>query len=169
MSAWGVLVFENNRHRLVKDELERLGFQYFLPVYESLSVVHGRHVRTHRPLLGRYLFFIISDAWRLLFSLRGVEGVMLSASNDFLVPALACSKQVEYLQSQCVNNIYRSAYDRLSGRFVYGQRVRPKHGPFEFKVGRFDGYAGKKKYAAMFDVFGREQRIVFSRGELVAV
>lgn len=167
---WGVLVAENQRHRILKESLDAESVEYFLPMVETTSVVRGRHVRSYHPLFGRYVFVALNDLWQRMLSLRGVAGILLTpdTEGEYPAPALACPKQIEYIKTQCVNNIYRSTDDKVRGGFVYGQHVRPKEGPLEWHVGAYDGRAGKNKYAALFNIFGREQRVIFKRGDLIA-
>lgn len=169
-NQWGVLVTQNQRHRVVKEALKNEGFEYFLPLIETASVQRGRHVRTYHPLLGRYVLVALTDLWQRMLKLRGVAGMMFTyeLESEYPTPALVSQTEIEYLRAQCVNNVYRATDEKVRGGFVYGQRVRPKEGPLEWHVGLYDGYAGKKKYAALFNIFGREQRVVFSKGDLIA-
>lgn len=169
-SSWGVLVTENQRHRVVKEVLDQEGIEYFLPLIETKTVARGRHVRSYHPLLGRYVLVVLTDLWQRMLDFRGVAGMLLAyeKESEYPVPALVDPNEIEYLKSQCVNNVYRAADETVLGGFIYGQRVRPKTGPLEWHVGMYDGYAGKKKYAALFNIFGREQRVLFSKGDLIA-
>ncbi len=165
MSDWGVALAQPQRHRLATDSLRELGVEYFLPKIERMAVVNGRHYRHKSPLLGRYIPFIITDYWRAILSLRGISGMLLNAEKD--QPALVKEDQIEAIKAICVNGVYREPIVEAAP-LVYGQRVTPKTGPLHSHVGRYDGRKGKKREAALFMLFGREQRITFKKGELVA-
>jgi len=52
--------------------------------------------------------------------------------------------------------------------FNYGDKVIPKQGPLAGHVGTFDK-STQRGDSALFVLFGREQRVMFKAGELVAV
>jgi transcription antitermination factor NusG len=73
---------------------------------------------------------------------------------------------MEHLRSLCDGDIFRKTEVEKSG-FRYGQKVTPQTGPFAFHVGRYEGKT-KRHETALFVLFGREQKVKFKRGELVA-
>jgi len=115
-----------------------------------------------RPLLGRYIFFIITDIWRTLAHLRGVAGMLMDAEKTF--PAKIEDGTLETFRAYCA---CPKAVEARKG-FVYGQRVAPQTGPLAYHVGSYDGVASRHREAAVFNLFGREQRIVFKSGDLIA-
>lgn len=137
-------------------------------------------------MLGRYVLVVIGVGWQMLRSLRGVSGVLLEpearemVDGEFrgeipesskMVPALVDERVVERIRSECVNNIWVNPESKpVSGRsFVYGQKVFAVKGPFAGHSGTYDSKARKGRDAALFTLFGREQRILFNSGELTAV
>ncbi len=163
LQHWGVIVSQPQRHRVAASSLAAEDFQFSIPQIEKLSVEHGRHVRKRYPLFGRYILVVINDFWQRLVHLRGVSGMLLTASGE---PALVSNRKIEEINAMCVNGVYREP--EIITQFVYGQKVRPKQGPLVSQVGLYDCRLGKKKEAALFWLFGRQQRVVFRRGELIA-
>ena len=161
--SWGVLLSQHQRHKLVESGLTDAGVGYYLPFAIETKIISGRHVRTKRPLLGRYIFFIITDIWKTLAHLRGVSGMLMDAEKTF--PAKVDSKALESFRSFCA-----LPKDNVAVRkgFVYGQRVAPQTGPLAYHVGSYDGPASRHREAAVFNLFGREQRVVFKSGDLIA-
>ena len=136
-----------------------------MPMIENISVVSGRHVRKLSPLLGRYVLFAIDECWKSIARLRGVAGLMLTTDYQ---PAVVDHEQLMKLRSVCVNGIYNQQVVETGRGFVYGQRVTPQSGPLAFHVGRYDGRASKNREAAVFNLFGREQKLFFKAGDLLA-
>lgn len=165
-SSWGVLVAQRQRYRRVSETLLSIGVDHFIPLIETLLIVHGRHVREQRPLLGDYIPVAISSGWRSWMRIRGVRGMML---NELGFPAQVLPIEMDRLHEMCPNNIYHSS-ETVSGGFEYGQRVTPAAGPLVYQTGRYEGRANKRgDHAALFILFGREQRVVFKNGDLIAV
>lgn len=164
-SYWGVLLSQHQKHKLVKDSLSDSGIHYFLPFIEDTQVVNGRHAHRMRPLLGRYVLFIINELWKNIPQLRGVAGLMMNVDKNY--PAVVDDGALDAIRSMCIGDIYSPIAATKQG-FFYGQRVTPKDGPLAYHVGRYDGGASKHRDAALFNIFGREQRVVFKAGELIA-
>jgi Transcription termination factor nusG len=164
--AWGVLLAKQQKHALVVIGLSACGVEYFLPVVENTFIINGRHVHRKHPLLGRYILFVIDELWKNLSRLRGVAGIILNVEK--LYPARVDDKALDAIRAMCVDNVYSPRAVASSCGFVYGQRVTSEHGPLAYKVGRYDGAASRHREVAMFNLFGREQRIVFKAGELIA-
>lgn len=164
-SHWGVLVAQRHSIGAVDDALTIRGVDHFIPLIETLLIVRGRHVREQRPMLGDYIPIAIDAAWKSLIRLRGVAGILL---NEIGFPAQVMPTEMLRLHDMCDDCVYRSTM--IDESFAYGQRVTPKDGPFVYYTGRYDGKANKRgDDAALFLCFGREQRVVFKPGDLLAV
>lgn len=117
-------------------------------------------------MLGDYIPIAIDAAWKSLIRLRGVAGILL---NEIGFPAQVLPHEMNRLHAMCDDCVYRSTLQEDEG-FAYGQRVTPRDGPFVYYTGRYDGKANRRgDEAALFLCFGREQRVVFKSGELLAV
>lgn len=160
-SSWGVLVAQHQRHALVSKALTELGNDHFIPIIETLSIDHGRHIRGRRPLLGDYIPFAVSSIWKSLMRIRGVRGILL---NDLGFPAQVMPKEMEQLRSICAD-----AHNFVTRGFEYGQRVSPRDGPFNYHIGRYDHKNKRGEDVALFQLFGQEQRVMFKAGDLLAV
>lgn len=164
--SWGVLLAQHQRHKMVIEGLTDCQVQHFLPMVEDTIIINGRHVHKQRPLLGRYILFAINDIWKKLASLRGVSGMLLDA--DKLFPAQVEDAALDAIRSMCVDNVYSPCAVESRNGFFYGQRVTIETGPMAYHIGRYDGHASKNRDAALFNLFGREQRVTFKTGELIA-
>lgn len=167
MQDWGVIIVQPQRHKLVADELTQNNFEFFLPKERSRAVVSGRRVETTRPLLGRYVLVVINSAWRALIALRGVASMIMDRSCPVPQPLLVCPKEVDYIRAQCDGSIVRASENVVSG-FTYGDKVMPKSGPFMHSVGSYESAFGKHREVATFVLFGKERKLTFKSGELIA-
>ena len=171
-TSWGVLVATFPAHvGKIEDALRDRGVDHFVPRIETLLISNGRHVREARPLLGEYVPFAVTGIWRQLLGIKCVQGILLNTLN---FPAQVLPSEMDRLRGMCSpDGMYRSASAPEAGGFEYGQRVSPKSADhfFSCQVGRYDGKVGKKGRgdAALFLLFGRDTRVVFNRGDLVAV
>lgn len=163
-SSWGVIVAEHRRVMLVDEALTVRGIDHFIPLEEKLQVIRGRHVREFQPFLGNYILIAISAAWSSLLSVRGVAGMLL---NEIGIPAQVLPSEMERMRAMCDGNIVRASSQKIKNGFEYGERVTLESGPFAFHVGRYDRKT-RRGDAALFFMFGREQRVLFKAGELKA-
>ena len=158
---WGCLVVQPYAHRRVSKSLAALDVEHFIPMVE---VIRGhRRRRELHPLLGEYIPISITSIWRAVQRIRGVAGYLM---NETDTPAPILPHELQRLRDACDGDVYRVATADKSG-FYYGQKVTPVDGPFMHHVGRYDS-ATKRGESALFLLFGREQRVMFKRGALLA-
>lgn len=163
---WGVIVAEQQQVLRVGRSLTEISYEHFLPLIEHLSISGGRHTREMKPLLGNYILVTICSAWCELLLLRGVLGFIKNADG---YPARVNAREVTKLRELCPNNLFTYPIASSSGScFKYGQRVSPKEGPFAFHVGRYESRKGRYREVAVFKLFGREQKVTFKSGDLIA-
>lgn len=169
-ASWGVLIARHQQTKLVGEALTIRGIDHFIPKIETLMIVRGRHVREQRPLLGDYIPFAVSSIWKSLSRIRGVSGILM---NELYFPAQVLPSEMDRLHSMCNDaGLYNSSITDTDGSgFEYGQRVTPKSNdnPFAFHVGRYESKNKRGDQTALFSLFGREQRVVFKYGDLLAV
>jgi len=162
-SHWGVLVAQRQKAAAVGKALNDKAVDNFIPLLETQQVVHGKRVLGTTPLLGDYILISVGSIWRSLLAIRGVSGILL---NDLGFPAQVLPSEIEYLRALCVNGVYSPRAIKKRG-FEFGDKVTPREGPLAFHVGKYDK-GGKRSDSAFFLIFGREQRVVFKAGELIA-
>jgi hypothetical protein len=100
----------------------------------------------------------------VLLSLRGVSSLLLTADDT---PALVDNRQLDAVRMMCNADVLRTPNQITPRGFIYGQKVSPRSGPLVDYVGTYDG-PKKGRDIALFFLFGREQRVMFRKGELLA-
>lgn len=166
-AEWGVLLASNQRTKMVSENLTAENISHFIPMIEDTRIVSGRRCSVSRPLLGNYIPFIVDELWKSIRSIRGVVNILMSKDLDggCGYPASVKQHEIDMLKAQCdVNDIMVEPKDQ----FMYGQRVSPRSGPFAYHVGRYE-HKTRRGDTAMFLLFGRDQKVEFQAGELVAV
>jgi transcriptional antiterminator RfaH len=155
-SSWYVVQTQPNAERRAVLNLNRQGYQVYLPQYLRRRR-HARRVEMVRvPLFPRYLFVAIDMAaqrWRSIQSTVGVSRLVCSGDTPALVPA-------------CVVDQLRSREDdqgcvRLERRpmFSPGDKVRVQDGIFESCLGLFEGLTDGERVAILLDLLGRKVRV----------
>lgn len=162
--SWGVLVATPKRIAVVSDGLNALRVEHFIPVIEKIKIVRGRHVTEQTPLLGEYILTSICSRWRLLLGIKGVRGIIL---NELGYPAQVLPRELDRLRSMCDGVVFREV-KIAPVEFEYGQKVMVKEGPFISHIGKYD-HKAKDGDVALFVLFGREQKLKFATGDLIAV
>jgi len=163
VADWAVAVAEPQRHRIAIESLTASNIETFVPLSEHMTIVRGRHVRERSPMFGRYLIFSVNELWATVATMRGIASLLMTASN---APAVIQQSVIDALRSHCTNNIYREPKGAMKS-LAYGQRVTPRAGPLAKHIGTYDGVT-RKREAAIFLLFGQEQRVLFKRGDLLA-
>lgn len=163
-SSWGVIVANHKQTRRVGEALFSLGIEHFIPKIESLTIRNGRHERSMYPLLGDYILTAITSKWKIMLRIREVSGIIMNCDG---FPAQVLPEELKRLHEMCDDaGIHHPV--KYNGEFEYGQRVTPKTGPFAYHIGRYDKKT-RRGDSALFSLFGREQRVIFKKGDLLAV
>ena len=164
-SSWGVLVAQHpQKVGAVGIALQDLSIDHYIPIEEKTHIINGRRVDRRTPVLGEYVLVAITGKWRETLRIRGVSGMLMDC-DDY--PAQVLPHEMERLRAFYGNGIYRKPEKIIKSGFTYGEKVTPKSGPFALHTGKYDGKT-RRGDAAVFLLFGREQRVTFKQGELIA-
>jgi transcriptional antiterminator RfaH len=87
---WSVVLVRPHSERLAKDNLERQGFEVYLPMAVSTSPATAKTPArvSVRPFFPGYLFVRVDplvDAWRKIFSTIGVKTLLLAGERPLAV------------------------------------------------------------------------------------
>lgn len=157
------MVAKQNRALAVGSSLKKLEVDHFIPRVEKRYVVQGRNIRERQPLLGNYVLVAVTQCWREVLRLRDVHGMLM---NECGFPAQVLPCELAQLRAICPDGVY-GGREHLTDGFVYGAKVLAVKGPLTRLTGRYIGRFGKNREEALFSLFGREQKVVFKRGELI--
>ena len=151
---WFILQFKSNSHHLAAKNLNRQGFETFLPLHETTSRRLSRFINTSKPLFPGYMFIRFDKAeseWHKINSTYGVSRLITFNSHLKSIP----TKFVDSLMKR---------YD-LSGKLLpikklkEGDQVAILKGPFANFIATVEKYEAEQRIWVLMDLMGRKTKI----------
>lgn len=152
--SWLLVQFKPNSHRLAVTNLERQGFDVFLPMTEVTKRQAGRFLTRMTPLFPGYLFVsadISAAQWRKINSTLGVSRIVTSGDTPGIVP----NTFIQALKSRSDTS---GKIVALSD-FVPGDRVEIVQGPLAEFVGTVEKIDPQKRVWILLDIMGQTSRV----------
>ena len=151
---WFILQFKSNSHHLAAKNLNRQGFETFLPLHGVTSRKLSQFINTSKPLFPGYMFIRFNRAeskWNKINSTYGVSRLITFNSTLKSIPT----------------NIVDSLMERydLSGKLLpikklkKGDQVRVLTGPFADFIATIETYEADHRIWILMDLMGRKARI----------
>lgn len=154
LSDWYVVRVKTNQERRAKRYLERAGHRVFMPwLCDEDSVIE-------KPLFPGYIF-VLGPAWYHIKSTPGCLAPLMMGESPGCVPLREMDALRGIVDKEGVIVLKRE-------RFVKGQAVRARKGPFQELWGVYIGETAGKRVQALYRVFGREYQLEFSRSDVTA-
>ena len=150
---WFILQFKSNSHHLAAKNLDRQGFETFLPLHETTSRRLSRFINTSKPLFPGYMFIRFDKAeseWHKINSTYGVSRLITFNSHLKSIP----TKFVDHLMKR---------YD-LSGKLIpiqklkKGDHVTVLKGPFANFIATVEKYEADQRIWILMDLMGRKTK-----------
>ena len=151
---WFILQFKPNSHHLAAKNLNRQGFETFLPLHETTSRKLSRFINTSKPLFPGYMFIKFDKTkseWHKINSTYGVSRLITTNSILKSIPAIF----VDHLMKR---------YD-LSGKLLpiqklkKGDQVTVLKGPFANFIATVEKYEADQRIWILMDLMGRKTKI----------
>jgi transcriptional antiterminator RfaH len=151
---WFILQFKPNSHHQASKNLNRQGFETFLPLYDTTSRKLSRFVNTSKPLFPGYMFIKFDrteSEWQKINNTYGVSRLITFNSLLKSIP----TKFVDSLMKQ---------YD-LSGKLLpiqklkEGDQVAILKGPFANFIATVEKYEADHRIYILMDLMGRKTKI----------
>jgi transcriptional antiterminator RfaH len=163
-SAWYVVQTQVNGEARAVQNLQRQGYEIYLPRYLKRRS-HARKVDfAVKPLFPRYMFIAIEMAtqrWRSIQSTVGVSRLVCNGD----VPAAVPEGVVAALKAREDDKGYIGMDIRPA--FAPGDKVRVLAGAFMDNAGLFNGLADHNRVSILLDMLGRKVRVLLD-ADLVA-
>jgi transcriptional antiterminator RfaH len=143
------------------ENLERQGFQAWLPLYRKQRRHAGRSEQVLRPLFSRYLFVALDlggEQWRPVLSTFGVADLV--GGRDGPLPL--ADEVMEALRARADAD----GHYTLARGFKAGERVRIEAGPMRDLEGILAVESDADRAVVMLRLFGREVRVSLSPDEI---
>lgn len=161
VTGWFVVMTQPNKEGLARTNLERQGFEVFLPMVRR-TVSHARRKQqVLRPLFPRYAFLALDlerHRWRSVFGTFGVSTLIMEGER----PRRVQEGIVETLQAA-------SAPGRgvdFKSQLAVGQQVRFVAGPFAEKLGRLVEMNDQERVAVLLEILGAERTVQAKASDL---
>ena len=151
---WFILQFKSNSHHLAAKNLNRQGFETFLPLHETTSRRLSRFINTSKPLFPGYMFIKFDRAeseWHKINSTYGVSRLITFNSILKSIPTIF----VDHLMKR---------YDLL-GKLIpiqklkKGDQVTVLTGPFANFAATVEKYEDDQRIWVLMDLMGRKSKI----------
>jgi transcriptional antiterminator RfaH len=158
-ARWYVCYTCQHKEAKAEGELNKRGFETFLPCYRKQRK-HARRVDTvSAPLFPRYVFvsFDTNTPWRAINSAPGISRLICNGDDT---PVPVPFGIVEALKSRGVI--------KLDAPLHTGDKVRVVGGVFESFVGLFEGLDERERIAVLLDVLGRKVRVTLDANLVAA-
>ena len=152
---WFILQFKSNSHHLAAKNLNRQGFETFLPLHDTTSRRISRFINTSKPLFPGYMFIKFDRAeseWHKINSTYGVSRLITFNSILKSIPTIF----VDHLMKR---------YD-LSGKLIpikklkKGDHVTVLKGPFANFIATVEKYEADQRIWILMDLMGRKTKII---------
>ena len=154
MKQWHVVQFKPNSHRLAVQNLQRQGFETFLPLQEITRRKASRFTADLKPLFAGYMFVGVElDAapWCAINSTIGVSQLVSFADNYKPLPLnlisslmLRCDEEGKLLPPETLNA---------------GDRVEVLAGPFANFVATVEKIDAQQRVWILMELMGRGTRV----------
>lgn len=127
MRAWYLIQTKPKSEQLAKENLERQGFETYLPLILGRKKKRGKSVKCIQPMFPRYMFIYLSqetDDWGPIRSTLGVSTLVKFG----MIPARVPDKLIKALKD---NEGEEGVYEVESKSMAPGDRLLIVEGPFE--------------------------------------
>ena len=151
---WFILQFKSNSHHQAAKNLNRQGFETFLPLHDTTSRKSSRFINTSKPLFPGYMFIKFDRAeseWHKINNTYGVSRLITFNSILKSIPTIF------------VDNLMKR-YD-LSGKLLpiqklkKGDQVTVLKGPFANFIATVEKYEADQRIWILMDLMGRKTKI----------
>ena len=151
---WFILQFKSNSHHLAAKNLNRQGFETFLPLHDTTSRKLSRFMSTSKPLFPGYMFIKFDRAESQWHKINNTYGVSRLITFNSLLKSIP-TKFVDSLMKR---------YDS-SGKLIpiqklkEGDRVKILKGPFADFIASVENYESEQRIWVLMDLMGRTTKI----------
>jgi len=161
-SGWYLVYSKPRQESLARANLERQGYQIYLPMCRYRRRRAGQPTETIEPLFPRYLFIRLNaktDNWGPIRSTLGVSSLVRFGTEPAPVPETL----IAFLRSrEGMDGFHSAAQPTLQA----GDRVRVSIGPMEGYEGILVAKTGRERVLVLMDVLGKQVRTQVDIGDL---
>ena len=162
--SWYIVQFRPNSHKIALRNLERQGFETFLPMQEVSRRTAVKFETVIRPLFAGYMFVACDPEkapWMQINSTYGVSRMLSFAKGPKPMPEAL----ITGLRARCdnVGNLVPLE------SFEAGQSVEMHSGPFANFIATVEQMGGDARVWVLLDFMGKATRVQVDRQQIQAV
>ena len=150
MKQWIVIQTHPQKEFVAGENLERQGFEIYMPVYEKIKSHARKKVACTAPLFPRYLFVYVdltADHWQPIKSTIGVSTILTTAAH---APAVLHDQIIEDLKAlSCEKGMVTLAALAL---FQKGDRIMILEGSFKGQIAFYEKMNGEHRAQILLHV-----------------
>ncbi|HID50300.1 MAG TPA: transcription/translation regulatory transformer protein RfaH [Chromatiales bacterium] len=160
--SWYLIHTKPRQERLARDNLQRQGYEIYLPLTARNRRRNGRYHKTIEALFPRYLFIRLdceTDNWAPIRSTLGVSGMVRFGG----LPAVVPEGMVAMLRGQDDE----SGIQRIPiAAFKPGDKVTIIEGPLSGCQGIYQQERSADRVAVLLDIVSKHTTVMLSRHDL---
>ncbi len=139
-NSWYIIQYKPNSHKIASINLNRQGFETFLPYYETTKRINSKFINYLKPLFPGYLFVLFDvnkNNWLKIKSTIGVRKIISIGNNPVKVP----SEIVNGLKIKC------DKFDKFNAakNLAAGDHVKIIKGPLSGFFGKIQKIEDKER------------------------
>jgi transcriptional antiterminator RfaH len=161
MNHWYLIQFKPNSHHLAARNLQRQGFETFLPMQKITLRKASRFVSDCKPFFPGYMFVSVNAdlaPWRTINSTLGVSKLVSFGGKPKPIPLQLISALMRKLDS--------SGTMLPTNNFIEGDRVEMLTGPFANFIATVDTIDPKQRIWVLIDLMGQKTRMKITPGQI---
>jgi transcriptional antiterminator RfaH len=159
---WFILQFKPNSYYQAKKNLDRQGFETFLPLYETTSRKASRFINTTRPLFPGYMFVKFDRTkleWHKINNTYGVSRLVTFNSILKSIPA----EVVNNLIARCD---FAGKLLPQKNKLKDGDQVKVLSGPLASFIATVEAYETDQRIWILLNLMNRKTRVQTPLGNL---
>ena len=158
---WFLLKTKPNAHNVASENLQRQGFEVFMPLMVKTSKRNGKFVNSLLPLFPNYLFMgteLEEVYWRSVNSTRGISKAVTLDGKYRIVNF----EIIEGLKRRC----NKSGIIQTQDRIMRGDQVRVENGPFAEFICQVEQISENRRAWVLIDILQQKTRAKFLLSDL---
>jgi transcriptional antiterminator RfaH len=161
---WVLVVTHAQRENWAAENLQNLGYGYYLPKHRRYRRANGKTLLSWAPVFPRYLFVHVKDRWRSLTGAWGIQSVIMRGNHPEVVP----DKIIEALRARedPEGFFILDEHKEKEPELKPGQKVRITDGPFQGSTGLYVGQSQRDRQRILMSVLGRESVVTVNSTDI---
>ncbi len=162
---WLVVHTKPKQEERAKENLERQGFETYLPLLREKKLYRGKWVYRTEPLFPHYLFLHLAMYEENIAPIRSTKGVhQLVRFNEY--PAVIPLDSIESLKK---NQNAELGCHELIRELKEGDSLEIIDGPFAGLIGKLHTASPDERVILMLDLLGRQSKVTLPMGAVMSV